>query len=190
MAERLGLKFSETMSGGFALGANDPAAGEKQVAMHCKVTIDDLQAFVRDPQHSGKLAGSVDFTPFGAGIPCDPGIFNLFCAGNSPDVRWMVYEFGFAANGKRYYLSGKKIVRRGEEAQVLQQTTTLYTRLYDGNDISGPVLGAGTLHLGAGSIADMARTIQITNAQNHLQVLQGLAMYLKLFVGELWHTYI
>jgi len=32
--------------------------------------------------------------------------------------------------------------------------------------------------------------MQITNAENSFQTMQGLAMYFKLFLGELWHTYI
>jgi hypothetical protein len=197
VSARLGLNFSELMTGGFALGASDPVSGEKQgndqknqVALYCVVTIDDLQVFVQDSQHSGKLACTIDFAAFGMSVPCDAGIFNLFCPANTPAERWMVYECGFAAKGQRYYLAGKKVGRPGPAAAVLQETTTLYTLLYEGSDARGTICGAGTLHLGAKSIADMVKTLQVTNAQNHLQILKGLGMYLNLFLGELWQTYI
>jgi hypothetical protein len=102
----------------------------------------------------------------------------------------MVYEMGFRAKGRAYYLAGKKIVQHDHGAQVLQETTTLYTILHEGSDSSGPAAGAGVLHLGATSIAALAGTIQITNAQNSFETMRGLAMYLKLFLGELWHTYL
>jgi len=197
MSGKLGLKFTELMTGGFALGATDPALGEKQgasqgvsLAMHCEVKIDDLIRFSEDPQHTGVLSGSIDFAPLGTGIPCDQGVFNLFCPANVPTERWMVYEFGFAANGQRYHLAGKKIVSHGHAAEVLQETTTLYTMLYAGTDKSGAIAGAGIVHLGAKSIADMVKTIQVTNADNAFETMQGLAIYLKLFLGELWHTYV
>jgi hypothetical protein len=197
MSPKLGLAFSEVMTGGFALGATDPTAGEKQgnaqnsqLSLHCDVTIDNLQRFVDDPQHPGRLGCTLDFPPFGAGIPCDPGIFNLFRAASTSGERWMMYECGFTAKGQRYYIAGKKIVQHGHAAEVLQQITTLYTLLHQGSEASGAICGAGTLHLGAKSIVDMAKTLHVTNAQNHLQVLQGLGMYLKLFLGELWQTYV
>jgi len=185
------------MTGGFVLGAIDPLSGEKQgniqnsqLTLHCQVTIDDLQRFIDDPQHPGLLACTLDFPPFGVGIPCDLGIFNLFRAGSTSGERWMVYESGFTAKGQRYYIAGKKTVQHGHAAEVLQQITTLYTLLYEGTDTAGKISGAGTLHLGAKSIVDMAKTLHVTNARDHLQVLQGLGIYLKLFLGELWQTYI
>jgi hypothetical protein len=197
MPGKLGLKFKELMSGGFALGASDPATGEKQgidrgtqLAMHCEVTIDDLERFAQDPQHPGILAGTIDFAPLGTGITCDNGVFNLFSPGGSPSEKWMVYELGFAANNKRYYLAGKKVVRHNHGAEVLQETTTLYTILHDGIGTTGEIVGAGILHLRAKDIADLVKTIQVTNAQNPFETVQGLAMYLKLFLGELWHTYV
>jgi hypothetical protein len=197
MPPKLGLTFSEIMTGGFALGAADPAAGAKQgsaqnsqLSLHCDVTIDNLQSFVDDPQHPGRLDCTVDFPPFGAGIPCEPGTFNLFRAANTAGERWMMYQCGFAAKGRSYRIVGRKIVQHGHAAEVLHQITTLYTLLHQGDAASGATCGAGTLHLGAKSIVDLTKTLHVTNAQNHFEVLQGLGMYLKLFLGELWQTYI
>jgi hypothetical protein len=196
MSQTLGLTFSETMSGGFLLGATDPSAGEQQgnaygsqLTMHCQVTIDDLDSFARDPQHLGRLAGTIDFAPFGTAIACSPGLFKLFCPANVPDEKFMVYQLGFEANGKRYFLAGKKIVRKGEEAKVLPQTTTLFTLLYEGSDMTSPIGGAGTLHLGVTNIAQLVETTRVINAENSFETVRGLATYLKLFLGELWHTY-
>jgi hypothetical protein len=197
MSEKLGIKFSEVMSGGFALGETDPATGEQRgnsqgitLTMSCQITVDDLQSFVQDPQHPGNLSATVDFAPLGTGIVCDPGIFKLFCPGDSPQERFMVYQLGFAANNQRYFLAGKKIVEHNHATEVFQETTTLFTILYQGNDVTGKIAGAGTLHINAKNLADMLKTVHVTNAQNHFQTLQGMAMFLKLFLGELWHTYI
>jgi hypothetical protein len=197
MSKTLGLTFSETMSGGFLLGATDPTAGERQgnahrsqLTLHCQVTIDDLDKFAQDPQHPGRLSGTVDFSPLATGIACSPGVFKLFCPANAPDEKFMVYQLGFEVNGKSYFLAGKKIVRKGQETQVLHQTTTLFTLLYEGNDTVGPIRGAGALHLGATNIAQLVETTRVINAENSFETMRGLAIYLKLFLGELWHTYL
>ena len=64
------LTFKETMSGYFALGATDPAAGVQEgkqngttLAMHARVSLDDLDRFLSDPTHLGSLTGTIDFPP-------------------------------------------------------------------------------------------------------------------------------
>jgi len=197
MPETLGLEFKEVMSGGFLLECTNPEDGERKgdargskLTMHCEVSIADLDRFTRDLQHPGILSGTIDFTPFGNGLVCDPGTFNLFRPGDAPQEKWMVYEFGFTANRQRYCLAGKKIVRQGQESEVLKQTTTLYTLLHQGENRSAPVAGAGIVHLGAKSIADLVKTVRVTNTHNSFDTLQGLVMYSRLFLGELWHTYV
>ena len=63
----ISLTFKETMSGYFTLGVTDPAEGAKvgkqnntQIAMHAKVSLDDLDRFLSDPNHLGSLTGTID----------------------------------------------------------------------------------------------------------------------------------
>lgn len=37
--------------------------------MHAQVIIHDIDRFVSDLEHTGELTGSIDFAPFGMGIP-------------------------------------------------------------------------------------------------------------------------
>ena len=112
------LTFSETMSGPFALGVTDTAEGVRlgqqnntSLAMHAQVGIDDLDRFIRDPEHLGSLRGSIDFAPFGIGIQAPSGVFNLFKPTNDPDLTYMVYELAFQHQGQDYYLAGHKEVK-------------------------------------------------------------------------------
>ena len=64
------------MSGHFALGETDPAGGRKagraagtQLAMHATILIDDLDKFIAERDHPGRIAGNIDFAPFGTGHP-------------------------------------------------------------------------------------------------------------------------
>ena len=106
----LGLTFSETMAGGFALGETDPVAGKlagraagNELAMHATITIRDVRRFVEDPTHAGELVGHIDFTPFGEAIAASGGAFNLFHPTDQPELKLMVYELGFTHDGRDYY---------------------------------------------------------------------------------------
>jgi hypothetical protein len=192
----LGLSFRETMAGGFALGVTDPEAGRRQgertgteLAMHATVSIRDLDRFLADPKHTGALSGTIDFPPFGIAIPASAGIFNLFSPGDEPRLKLMVYELGFAHDGKAYYLAGRKEVRNDPGFDIWKDTTTLFTRLHAGSDSSGPVVGAGTLSLGVAALIRMLGTAQVSNASTLAQKTGALARFGQLFLGELWDTY-
>jgi hypothetical protein len=192
----IGLSFRETMAGGFILGETDPEAGRRQgertateLAMHATVMIHDLDRFLAEPNHLGTLSGTVDFPPFGSAIPASPGVFNLFSTGEAPRLKLMVYELGFAHDGKSYYLAGRKEVRNEPGFDLWKDTTTLFTRLHTGRDAAGPVIGAGTLSLTVGALIRMLGTVQIEHAANAAERAAALMRFGRFFLGELWDSY-
>lgn len=192
----LGLSFSETMAGGFALGETDPVAGKgagraagTELAMHATVTIRDIRRFVEDPEHAGELVGHIDFTPFGESIPASTGAFNLFHPTGDPDLKLMVYELGFNHDGQDYYLAGKKEVRDDPGLDLWKDTTTLFTRLHEGRDSTGPVVGAGVLRLGVKELAKLVTTIRALGASSVLERAEAVAHFGRFFMGELWDRY-
>jgi hypothetical protein len=194
--EPLGITFRETMTGPFALGETDPHAGEaaanksgSTLAMHAAVTIEDLDRFVSDPAHTGRLSGHVDFAPLGRRLPASHGVFRLFSPGGQPGLRHMVYELGFAVGEKPYYLAGRKEVRDDARLDLWKDTTTLLTRLYTGGDPNGPVAGAGILQLGVVDLAGLVSTIRVTGARTPADHARALAMFGRFFMGSLWDTY-
>ena len=194
-AGQIGLTFNETMIGGFALGPSDPAAGEKMgeqngttFAMRAVIVIDDLDRFIADAQHAASLSGEIDFTPFGSHIPGDHGIFNLFKPASNQKL--MVYELSFSHNNQRYYMAGKKFIKDDAGPDLLTETTTLYTVLYQGTDSSGPAVGAGILKLGPQQLADLVQTIHVLNAPNTIESARAVVKFLKFFLGELWESFV
>lgn len=192
----IGITFSETMAGAFALGATDPEEGRKlgrkegtELALHANVAIDDLDRFIADPQHLGSLTGSVDFTPWGEGLKGSRGVFNLFQPSGEKDLKYMVYELAFAHQGTSYYLAGKKLVHDDPGLDLWSDTTTLYTQLHQGDDASGPVVGAGILTLGVGDLIRLVSTMRVTNA-GVVDKLAALSKFGRFFLGELWDTYV
>lgn len=193
---RPGITFSETMSGPFALEISDPNQLEQansnsisHLSMHATIDIDDIDRFVSDPNHSGSLKGHIDFTPLGKNLPSTKGVFNLFApVGSSKETR-MIYELGFEANGKSYYLAGHKIVRDDPGFDLWSDTTTLYTTLYEGSDKTGKAIGAGILKLGMTDLMKLVSTMRATNTDSLGDKAAAVAKFGKFFMGELWQTY-
>ncbi|MEC5384248.1 patatin-like phospholipase family protein [Uliginosibacterium sp. H3] len=192
-----GIAFRETMAGYFSLGAIDPKTGaaqgksaNTQLALHASIDIEDIDAFVADPQHRSGLSGHVDFAPLGTNMPASHGVFALFMPGDEPGLRWMVYELGFQHAGKDYYLAGKKEVRVASPLALWPATTTLYTKLHEGRDTSGPVVGAGVLSLGVSALMSLLSTFHATNAPTMGKSLGATGSFAGFFTKSLVSTYI
>ncbi|HEV2851360.1 MAG TPA: hypothetical protein VHC97_01000 [Thermoanaerobaculia bacterium] len=193
----VGISFREVMSGGFALGATDPAAGEKQgskegneMTMHASILIQDVDLFISEPGHPGSLTGTLDFTPFGNDLQATSGVFNLFSPTGDPTLKLMIYEMGFNHGGRSYYLAGQKNVREDPITDLWKATTTLYSKLHEGTDKSGPVVGAGILSLGVRQLIHLVSTIEAPGASSFTEKSEAIAKFGRFFLGELWDTYV
>jgi len=98
-----------------------------------------------------------------------------------------VYEVAFEQGGKPYYLAGRKDVRDGGD--LWRDTTTLYTKLHEGKDSSGKVVGAGVLTLGVDDLAALLSTVEVHNASNDAERLAVKIRFGRLFLGDLWDSY-
>ena len=191
-----GIEFDETMAGPFVLGESEPKIGssrgeseDSRLAMHATVRIPDLQTFIADPDHWGKLEGTIEFPPLGNDLSATMGAFNLFSPTKDPQLKLMIYELGFSADGKPCYLAGQKRVRDDSGFDLWSDTTTLYTTLHEGLDRSGMVLGAGVLSLKIRDLADLLTTVRVTGTSSANEVAATLACFGAFFLGELWKIY-
>jgi hypothetical protein len=192
-----GIQFKETMAGGFCLDCLDPKQGNNlgkhkgfELAMHAQVDIDDIDGFINDPNHSGRLSGSIDFTPMGIGLVAHNGVFNLFYPDAQPDMKLMVYELAFTHQGQEYYLAGKKEVRDDLGFDLWTDTTTLFTHLHKGTDKTGVVVGAGILTLGVTDLLKLVSTVTVLNADSHIERAATVGKFGQFFMGELWDSYV
>lgn len=191
-----GVSFRETMTGGFALGETEPHLGEQKgdaagtkLAIHCDIDITDAYGFIADPQHSAAMHGHVDLPQLGMNIPAPNGLFNLFSPSDNPKLKHMVYELGFEHGGQHYYVAGKKFVNDDPGFDMWADITTCYTRLHQGSDKSGPVVGAGVIYIKREQLLNLIPTIQATNTTSKEQSLKVLADFGRFFLGAIWDTY-
>jgi len=193
--DKLGMMFSEVMAGGFALNESDPETGAKTgksqpLTMHGTITVDDLDTFIADPKHLGRLDVRMDWAPLGTDIPAPGGVFNLFSPTGDPKLKLMVYEWGVQHDGKAYYFAGQKDVQVHPLFDLWRDTTTLYTKLYEGTDKTGKVVGAGILELTPKELMKMTGTFTALNANTVAESLRATTAFGRFFLGELWDTYI
>jgi hypothetical protein len=160
------------------------------LAMHATISIQDLDRFITDPDHTGQLDGWIEYSPFGKNIASKAGIFNLFSPASDPSLKLMIYELGFEHEGQRYYLAGRKEIRDDPGLDLWKDSTTLFTTLHRGDDKTGPVIGAGILTLGPVELAKMLGTMHATGTHSASEQATTIARFGKFFLGELWDSYI
>jgi hypothetical protein len=194
--EPVGISFRETMAGPFALGETDPRTGAAKgkaagttLAMHATVTVYDVDRFIADKQHAGSITGEIDFPPFGKGIPSTNGVFNLFAPSDDKKLKYMVYELGIVHQGKSYYLAGKKEVRDDAGFDLLNDTTTLYTKLHEGPDATGAIVGAGVLTLDMGDFAKLLSTVRPVGTSSVVDGAAAVTKFATFFSGQLAQIY-
>ena len=157
--------------------------------MHASINIRDIHGFTHDPDHAGEITGRIDFSPMGENMPAKSGVFNLFAPTDEQNLKLMVYELAFDWEGKEYYMAGRKEVHNDPGFDLWTDTTTLLTTLHEGNDASGPVIGAGVLSLGVDDLMRLMSTARINNAHSPKEHAETLAAFGTFFMGEIWETY-
>ncbi|MCH9684067.1 MAG: hypothetical protein K0V04_21720 [Deltaproteobacteria bacterium] len=191
----MGLTFNETLTGGWQQGQTEPAKGAIEgahtpLSIHNVITIDDLDRFEASPQHVAQLAVTLDFAPWGEGLVGRGGTFNLFATPDDAHVKEMIYRFTFDHDEKPHYFEGRKFIHDGSSlAQLLFESTHLFSRIYEGTDASGPVVGAGVIHIGVLGTIALVRSMRVTHAQSALDEAKALTSFGEFFLGELWHSY-
>jgi hypothetical protein len=192
-----GIAFREKMEGWFALDTDDPEEGAEigkengsKLALHASIYIRDLPYFMKNPHHSGIMDGHINFGTFDDYLTAKTGVFNLFVDDEKDiETKWMIYEMAFSHKGQEYYLAGRKEVRDDPGFDLWEDTTTLKTRLHEGTDKSGKVVGAGILKLKISELIKLVKSMHAIDASNTSEKVNLITNFGAFFLGELWNTY-
>jgi hypothetical protein len=191
------VEFREVMRGAFASGATDPEAGERDgrrvgsyLTLHATAAIPNVPQFVRDPEHTGRLSGTVTFPAIGAREVALSGAFNLFMPSSDRDLKLMSYRATFRVAGAEYCLDGAKQVRRHSVLRAWTDTTTLYCRLHEGADTSGRVTAAGVLRLRPLAFARQLTSFRTPSASGVTDTVRALSGFFSFFAGEVIDSYL
>lgn len=195
------LEFTEEMKGYITLGEVDYDKGFRNgkadgtfLMFHLTITTDDVDRFVRDPQHEATTRGWVSCEALGGKLPVDSGIFNLFVDTDDPKLIKMLYRLYFADGvGNPLTLSGFKQVKDAPGFDAWTDTSTLYTHLLRGHveavtEPMAEIVAAGIINI---YLADF--THQLTTFRAHggsfADRARAMEEFGRLFLGKLWGIY-
>jgi hypothetical protein len=183
-ATPIGFEFRERMAGPLSAGVDDPRVGARcgrsagtTFIADLRVSIPDLAACVRDPQHASLLTGTATFPGLATAQPLHNGRLLLYVPDPAGGAKLMRYRFGFHSDaGAEYFLDGSKILHTPGASP--REQVTLYTRVHEGGP-DGPVWGAGVLVFRLRDLGPFLLSMRASGASR----LHGL----RTFLGFAWH---
>ncbi len=151
--EKVGLRFSERMSGYLAEGATDFEEGERKgkerghrLSFDVKIEVESVSDFVRLSGQKAKMSGNLSYKPLGQQLPIRDGVFTLFRPDPASGTRQITYAFDFSGqDGADYSLYGYKVIRDDPGIDVFDDMTRLFTRIHKGRGGNEPPIAAGIL---------------------------------------------
>jgi len=177
-------------AGSFRAGYRWGKAAGGDVRFAATITIPDLDAFLRDPEHQAPLTARLDYAGLGWDLPVKAGRFHLFCR-RGGRAR-MLYYLPFACSGQRYLLFGQKFIGDRPGLHVWRDLTCLHTQLLRLDGSGQPVgepLAKGTLTIGLPAVLRLASTFRTIGATGPLEEASLYARFLTGCTRELAQAY-
>ena len=206
----LGLEFSEKMAGHLSKTLINPgeihgipraeylaaeADGEQKkndFAFVLTIVGHDLDKYVTDENYQATASGWVE-APFLSPQPMTvtEGRFTVFITDpDRPDTKQMRYSFKMAAlDGKTYRLEGFKIIHHDAPLDMVPDTTTLFTTVWETTATKELKVAQGVLHVHPDDFARQMTTIKAVNATSPKQSLEAASRFGKYFFGVLYDIY-
>jgi cholesterol oxidase len=167
------------------------AAGH-DLMFHLTITADDLDRFMSDHTHEGKVSGWVRAGDLGGKRPVEGGHFNLFVDQNGDAKhKRMYYRLHFDDGaGHPLTLVGHKEVHDEPGFDVWSDTSTLYTRILAGHvsaedEPGAELIATGILHILPRDFARQMTTFRVRPAHR----LDAIGRFGGAFAGHLWKVY-
>ncbi len=196
--EGLQIKFKESMSGwlgkdqtDFKEGAARGRENETPIKIKTKIKTADLAHFLNVSDHSARLTGTVSYGPLGGKFDIRDGIFNLFSVDPFTGRRRMIYAFRFTANDDQtYFFHGFKDIKDDEGFDLIEDMTTLFTRIYAGPDETAPIYAAGILTFKLTDSLKLMSSMSVTGTDNPWRKLQAQTAFFSFIYGSVRNVYL
>jgi len=195
-----GVEFTERMTGYISSAITMPhetaarRGQETDTALSFTVTvlIDDVDRFLGDKEHSGRIIGSVDCPS----LSPDPleifdGVFNLMRVEEAAvETKHFDYRFSLGArDGSEYYFEGYKVVRSDADLDLWRDTTSLFIDIGKGAHAQLGHLARGVLEIAPADFFVQMQTLKGTGGQDAADRMRAVAKFGRFFSGELFDTY-
>lgn len=195
-----GIQFTERMAGYISKRVLDSyeAAGEAgksdndRFSFTGTIIVEDIDRFVRDADHAGKIIGSVDCPSLSPEpLLISNGKFNLMHLDeDAVETRRFDYQMTLTDKDENtYHLAGHKIVRQDQGIDIWDDTTRLFVTLRKGGGGHGDVLAKGLLTIAISDFLRQLRTVKGIDGKNSVSRMHAVAKFTNLFADSLFDVY-
>jgi cholesterol oxidase len=201
---RIGVRFSESMSGYFSTKVTDDSQDAYQRASQqgridgspfqfiLTIISDDLEHTISDVNFVSPMLGSVTAPALSSQpLAVTDGQFNYFLL--DPDrveTKRMQYKMKLTSTeGNTYYFYGFKVIHDDPGVDSWKDTTTLYITVHEGDSMDGRVIGKGILRIPVASFMRQVTTMQVTNARGFTERLEAMIKFGRFFGGQIVDSY-
>lgn len=192
-----GVTFNELLRGPFVFGRHDPATGKKdglkngqEMVLRTTVVVPDLDAFIHDPKHAARVEGEVECSAWAQTVKVHDGQFFFLRPAKTPATKIIEYALRLDVKGKPYFLNGRKQIHDDAGLDLFRDIATLEVVLFEGQDATGPIAGAGILKFGFKDPLMILRSMRAIGTATRLEGLETTTRFFRFFLGELWDTYV
>lgn len=200
VAQKLGIQFSETMTGWVSTEPADTFqdAAERGEQLDSPFTFtltiisEDLDGMLADPAATARMLGTVVAPVLSPEpITATEGVFNLLVDDpERPDGREMRYRMKLTTeDGRTFFFTGFKTIHDDRGLDIWPDTTTLYVTVHHGETDQGPVAARGILRIRPKDFLTQLTTLQVRGATSTTQRLAATARFGRFFAGSLFDVY-
>lgn len=168
------------------------ASSNQELEFVLTIKIDNLDKFLNDPSLTARADGYIKSPYFKTQREVINGIFNLFVTPSSSTdlnaAKEMHYTlFFFDEKNNPLTLYGFKTIEKEDVIEMWNETTTLYTAIWEGhspyeNNAEKNILGLGVLHIAVGDFIHQMTTFKYDSTESVVD-------FMKIFAGKLWESY-
>ena len=189
-----GVTFDERMDGfvspcsetprerdDFRQGSQEGKQSGGECHFEATMLMEDIAAYVRDPEHSAKMSGTFHWEPVGE-AEMRNGRFQLFVKNPETGVREMRYRFDFdGPDGEPLTFVGVKWMKPKGRVNTWSPSTTLYSRI---DRADGTTAWCGILKIGLRETLKLFRSARPVGASDRAEGRRAVMAFNRFFARE------
>jgi predicted patatin/cPLA2 family phospholipase len=195
------LRFREELKGYAGFGATDYQDGFERgradgnrLEAHLTIHVEGVNRFITTPEHGASVEGFIICERLGGRLPVSRGTFNIFVDAGDPARKKVLYRILFDdAEGKTLTLSGFKELNDDPGMDFLNDTSTIFAKLYSGavthdEEAASEVVAAGILRV---SMIAFLKHLLTFHAEGPTLAdrTSALTRFGLFYFGRLWDVY-